>query len=264
MFIEGGTLPAFFFWAANCTKMRSMLGRIADHVVSIVYPQACHVCGGPVEHHEGGVACADCWSATRVFDGTETLCGKCGAHSGNGSPATSFCPQCVDDRYDRAIAVGVYEKALAATIVHLKKTPYICRRARRSLEDLADSLAGSDQIVIPVPLSKRRMLERGHNQADVIGRIVAGHVGGRIYPSALERAGHTPMHRAGMDKKAREATVKNTFNVQTPRLIAGKNILLVDDVLTSGSTASDCAKALKKNGAVSVTVVTLARAVLYR
>jgi len=244
--------------------MQSMLGRLVDHVVSIVYPQACHVCGGPVELHHDGIACSDCWSATRIFDGTETLCGKCGAYGGNGDSPTSLCAQCVDDRYDRAVAVGVYEKALAATVVHLKKTPYISARTRRSLEKLADALGRSDQIIIPVPLSKLRALERGHNQAEIIGRIIAERIGAPIYPHALERVGHTPMHRAGMDKKAREATVKNVFKVKTPRLVAGNNVLLVDDVLTSGSTASDCARSLKKSRAASVTVVTLARAVLYR
>jgi predicted amidophosphoribosyltransferase len=66
-----------------------------------------------------------------------------------------------------------------------------------------------------------------------------------------------------MDKKAREATVKNSFHVRAPRLVEGKEVLLVDDVFTSGSTASFCAKILKKNGAIGVKVITLARAVMY-
>ena len=68
------------------------------------------------------------------------------------------------------------------------------------------------------------------------------------------------MHRAAMDKKAREATVKNAFEVVRPNMIRGRDILLVDDLMTSGSTASQCAKALKKSGACKVTVMTLARA----
>ncbi len=70
------------------------------------------------------------------------------------------------------------------------------------------------------------------------------------------------MHRIGMDKKARELTVKNAFEITRPKLIEGKNVLLVDDVFTSGATASSCAKVLKKNGAVGVQVFTLARAVM--
>jgi predicted amidophosphoribosyltransferase len=64
-----------------------------------------------------------------------------------------------------------------------------------------------------------------------------------------------------MDKKARELTVRNAFEVVRPKLINGKNIVLVDDVFTSGATASYCAKVLKKNGASRVNVFTLARAV---
>ena len=71
------------------------------------------------------------------------------------------------------------------------------------------------------------------------------------------------MHRIAMDKKARELTVVNAFEVTRPNLIAGQRILLVDDIFTSGATASACAKVLKKNGAVEVNVFTLARAILH-
>jgi predicted amidophosphoribosyltransferase len=70
------------------------------------------------------------------------------------------------------------------------------------------------------------------------------------------------MHRVAMDKRARELTVEKAFEVRSPRLFAGKDVVLVDDVFTSGATASACARVLKKNGALKVTVVTLARAVL--
>ena len=70
------------------------------------------------------------------------------------------------------------------------------------------------------------------------------------------------MHRIGMDEKARELTVRKAFEVTRPKLIEGQNILLIDDVFTSGATASYCAKVLKKHGAAKVNVLTLARAVL--
>lgn len=68
------------------------------------------------------------------------------------------------------------------------------------------------------------------------------------------------MHRAGMDKKAREKTVENAFAVARPKMIDGSNILLTDDVFTSGATASACAKILKSQGARSIIVFTLAHA----
>ena len=241
-----------------------MLGKILDRLVSVVYPQACYVCSGPVESNDNGAVCENCWSATRIFDDSDALCEKCGAYSSNGPFPAGACGQCWDDKYDRAVAAGIYEKALAATIVSLKKKPYLHSRARRLVEDLTSRITSTDQVVVPVPLSKRRSFERGYNQAEFIARIVAEKLAIPMYPNALLRVGDTQMHRIGMDKKAREATVKNMFRVQTPRLIAGKNVLLVDDVFTSGSTASDCAKSLKKSGAAGVTVVTLARAVLYK
>lgn len=72
------------------------------------------------------------------------------------------------------------------------------------------------------------------------------------------------MHRVAMDKRARELTVEKAFVVRSPRMIDEKDIYLIDDVFTSGATASACARVLKKNGAKKVIVVTLARAVLHQ
>ncbi len=69
------------------------------------------------------------------------------------------------------------------------------------------------------------------------------------------------MHRTGMDRKARDLSVKNAFEVARPNLISGHTILLVDDVYTTGATLSYCAKALKKHGAVEVNALTIARAI---
>jgi ComF family protein len=121
--------------------------------------------------------------------------------------------------------------------------------------------AGAD-IVVPVPLSRKRAVERGYNQAAVIAAILSRSARIELGTSALERRLDTPMHRVGMDKKARELTVKKAFAVVHPRLIEGRDVVLVDDVFTSGATASACAAVLKKNGAARVRVFTVARAVL--
>src|SRR5260370_1334885 len=120
---------------------------------------------------------------------------------------------------------------------------------------------GNSDLIVPIPLSKQRKQERGFNQAEIIAAELSRVSGIPVDASSLIRKFHTPIHRMGMDQKAREITVKNVFEVVRPRLIAGKNILLVDDVFTSGATASFCAKVLKKNGAVKVNVFILARAV---
>ena len=118
-------------------------------------------------------------------------------------------------------------------------------------------------LIIPIPLSKRRKLERGFNQAEIIAAEIARTTGIPVDALSLARKLHTRIHRVGMDQKARELTVKNAFEVLRPKLIQGRNILLVDDVFTSGATSSYCAKVLKKNGAGKVNVFTLARAVMH-
>jgi ComF family protein len=105
------------------------------------------------------------------------------------------------------------------------------------------------------------MLERGFNQAQVLAEMLGRHFGISVDSFSLARSKHSPIHRVGMDEKARELSVKDAFSVVRPKLIKGQKILLIDDVLTTGATVSYCAKALKKAGAAEVNVLTLARAV---
>jgi ComF family protein len=232
---------------------------VTDPLLSFFYPQQCRVCLGPVQRRADGVSCGECWTAVRFFDGSEMRCHKCGAwFGGSAAPVAVFCHKCDEHRYDRAFAIGVYEKGLAATIVELKKTPALPSRLRQLIR--AVSLPDAD-IIIPAPLSKERRLERGFNQAELIARGVSNTINVPVDAHSLERHLPTHVHRVGMDDKARELSVRNVFSVKRPKLIAGTRVLFVDDVFTSGATASGCAKVLKKAGAVEVNVFTLARAV---
>lgn len=240
-----------------------MLKAIPDALISLLYPQSCGICKQSVENSDDGVACRDCWDRTKIFSDRDILCSKCGAFLGEAKhPIETFCRRCDDHFYDSARAVGVYENALAAVVIHLKDVPGVTKTTRKHLIDSFARQSFVDiDLIVPVPLSKRRLLERGFNQAAILARILAKQSNIPLDEHSLVRSVHTPMHRAAMDKKAREMTVKDVFTVIRPNLIAGKNVLLIDDVFTSGSTASHCAKVLKKNGAGSVNVLTLARAV---
>ena len=236
-----------------------MLQLLPDPILAIVFPQRCAVCEGEVKRYRDGVACTDCWNATRIFNGKETLCIKCGAFLFEApSRSTTLCRRCDEHFYDRALAVGIYEKALSASVLRLKRTPFVADFLKGLIAARAHEATAS--IVLPVPLSARRERERGFNQASVIAKLVAKTLRLVVDERSLVRRVHTPVHRAGMDQKARAMTVKNAFDVTRPRLIDGQDVLLVDDVMTSGETVSMCAKALKKNGAATVTVLTIARA----
>lgn len=239
-----------------------MFEKITDSLLTIIYPQACQICGGSVEKSENGVVCESCWQKTAIFDGTETVCHKCGRFlSEKPSDFQTFCHQCDEHFYDTARAAGLYENALQTSILHLKREPFVSKNLQKILvETFYRSKFQNVDLIIPVPLSKKRLLERGFNQAAVITEILSKNLNITSDTQSLIRTIHTPMHRAGMDTKARELTVKNAFEVKRPNLIKGKSILLVDDVFTSGATVSFCAKILKKSGAKKVYVLTIARA----
>ena len=241
-----------------------MLARLQDSLISIIYPQECRVCSGEVEHRSDGVACSQCWGATRIFTGSEMLCQKCGAYLGEqAAPVAVFCHKCDEHHYDRASAAGIYETALAASIVQLKAAPGLPKRPRSIIEAAVrrSDLAHVD-LIVTTPLAKERQIERGFNQAEIIGKVVSSVARIPLDCLSLARRLHTPIHRIGMDQRARDLTVQNAFEVARPKLIKGRSVLLVDDVLTSGATASSCAKALKNQGASRVDVFTLARAVM--
>ncbi|MEP7076090.1 MAG: phosphoribosyltransferase family protein [Acidobacteriota bacterium] len=240
-----------------------MLRTSLETILTLVYPQECRLCGDSVERLSDGVACCKCWVRGRIFDGSEVLCEKCGAVQGtSGGSGTVSCRECVDHEYDRAFAGGVYEHGLAATVLSLKSHQHLCSRGIGVFYS-AFSHSGLDDVtfIVPIPLSRKRSHERGFNQAEVLAALIAKKFGIPLRKNILRRKEHTPMHRAAMDRKAREMTVKNAFEVNSESGLAGENILLVDDVLTSGSTASSCAGILKANGAGRVDVLTLARAV---
>ncbi len=238
-----------------------MFQKLYDSLLTLAYPQSCNICEKSVEKSSDGVVCRPCWKATQIFRGAETLCSKCGRFlSDKPSDFKTFCHQCDEHFYDSARAVGKYEKGLAASILHLKREPVVARYLQKLFVEAFQKTDFQDATkIIPVPLSKRRFLERGHNQAAILSNILAKETGIISDEQSLIRTKHTPVHRAGMDKKGREMSVEKAFEVRREKLIKSEIILLVDDVFTSGATVSMCARELKKKGADKVYIFTIAR-----
>jgi ComF family protein len=235
-----------------------------DAALAIFYPQACAVCGASVETRFDGVACASCWKETRVFTGDETLCWKCGALSlGNiaeDKREQVRCRRCDEEAFTAARAGGIYERALRASVLALKREPYVAGRLLQLMfESCQRSPLKSATLIVPVPLHPERERVRGFNQAALLARELSRLTGLPVDEESLVRTVHTELHRAGMDALARRESVQNAFAVQRPRLIAGEQVLVVDDVFTTGATASACARALLAAGAKQVYVLTVAR-----
>lgn len=235
---------------------------LLNPVLSFLFPAYCGNCSRLVESRHDVPACERCWSETRIFDGTGTSCRKCGKpHSNIAKGPDTYCRECDDDSYDLARSSGLYQKALRATVLSLKNQPYLAKRAGDLLFDCyVREPFRSTELIIPIPLSKRRLYERGFNQAEVIARAISSRARIPVDASSLIRTKHSKASRAALDRKGRRLTVLNAFSVRRNKLIRGKNIMIVDDVFTSGATVSMAAKALKKNGAARVDVLTLARA----
>jgi ComF family protein len=233
-------------------------------LLSIVYPQACSLCGSSVEDRRLGVACAQCWNETRTFAVTDLICWKCGALSlGTIEPEKRDqvrCRRCDGDAFTAARAGGAYEGALRAAVLALKREPFISQRLVSLLVEI-QGRAPLDRAtrVIPVPLHSDREKARGFNQAAVIGRALARGVRLPFDEVSLIRTVHSERHRAGMDARGRRETVAEAFSVRYPRLIQDDRVLVVDDVFTTGATVSACASALIAAGAEEVFVLTIAR-----
>ena len=247
------------------TRLTDLTSSLYDAALALLFPQPCAACGGSVEARAGAPACAGCWARTRVFTGGETLCWKCGELApGEVAPEKRSrvrCRRCDAEEFTAARAVGVYEGALRASVLALKREPHVSTRLARLLAEAQKRPPlGAATRVLPVPLHPRRERERGFNQAALLARAVAERAGLPFDEWSLVRTAHAERHRAGMDRRARRETVEGAFAIARPRLVAGERVLLVDDVFTTGATVGACAAALRSAGAAEVFVLTVARA----
>jgi ComF family protein len=245
-------------WLVNKTDA------LYDAALALLYPQECAVCGACVESHRDGVACAACWRETRIFSGEETLCWKCGALAGGVVAEETRplvrCHRCDADEFAAARACGVYEGALRASVLALKREPHVAPRLAQLLFEMQGRVPlNASTCIMPVPLHPERMRERGFNQAAMLGRALADVAKLPFDEWSLVRTTHTERHRAGMDRRGRCESVDGAFEVTRLRLVEGEKVLLIDDVFTTGATVSACAKVLKEAGAQEVFVLTVAR-----
>ena len=245
--------------------LSSLTNHAYDAALALVYPQPCAICGRNVESRHDGVACAACWAATQLFSSADMLCWKCGALSlakvGEARRKQVRCGRCDNDAYTFARACGSYDGALRASILQLKRQAHLPARLVSLIHELQrrEPLHSAD-VIVPVPLHESRERERGFNQAGVITRELAHVTKLPFDVHSFVRRVPTERHRAGMDAKARRQSVEDAFVVRRNDLIAGKRVLLIDDVFTTGATVSACAEVLKTAGAEEVFVLTVARA----
>jgi ComF family protein len=171
-----------------------------------------------------------------------------------------LCHRCDDRDFDFVRACGIYEGALRASVIELKRAPNIPGRLSALFcEACLRPPLNRATVIVPVPLHSQRERERGFNQAVVLARELARRINLPVVENCLLRVVQTERHRAGMDARSRRESVEGAFAVIASRLFEGESVLLIDDVLTTGATISACAEALKNAGAREVLALTLAR-----
>ncbi len=229
-----------------------------------VLPPLCLSCGAVVG--EPGSLCPACWAAMEFL--AAPLCDACG-HPFDVDPgigAAMLCAPCLAKAppWGRARAVLRYDGASKPLILRFKHAdrlegaPAFARWMARAGADLLECA----ELVVPVPLHRWRLLARRYNQAAVLALALARLGGVPALPDALVRVRRT-LPQGHMDRDQRRRNVSGAFAVPPRRRaqVAGRRVLLVDDVLTTGATAGECARVLRANGAAAVDVLTLGRVV---
>jgi ComF family protein len=240
--------------------LREILTGIAD----LIFPPRCITCDDPLEQHGPLPFCPSCLDGIRFI--RSPLCPRCGVPFPVQEREDHLCGDCLTEKKPYAVArsVGRYEDTLLTAIDRFKY------RGRAGigliLGGIMADVAGMIwdmkvfERIVPVPLHRKRLRDRGFNQAAILARELAKRFDIPLDITSLRREVFTPP-QVGLDRAKRSANVHGAFSARHPQKIAGRRILLVDDVHTTGSTLAECSRVLIRAKAESVAVLTLARAI---
>lgn len=234
---------------AELKKNSYELSRSLRSMLDLLFPPVCGGCGKVGFHW-----CADCQKRVQILNGT--VCEVCGLPQ----DVNGICDACILDRpHFRALrAWAVYEGPVKRALHNLKyyRNFSMGEALAAHMTDFAKGLNWPLDLVIPIPLGRQRMKERGYNQAGMIAEPLAMALDIEFAPKALMRCKET-RSQVGLSKQERQKNVCEAFQAAG---VSGKTILVLDDVSTTGSTVSSSAEALLSAGAKDVYALTAARA----
>lgn len=225
--------------------MTLLFKKIIESVLNIIYPSFCICCELALQPHEK-LLCDECWHhLPPAEEAPETI-----ARLARNKRGRVF--------FARTLSVWKINPQLE-TIIHHFKYQNFKALANKLGVFMADRIKSSgimnrDSVLIPIPLHKTRLRERGYNQSELLCRIIARETGIESDAKILERIRYT-QSQTTLNAVERSENVRNAFKVSQREKIMKKTILLVDDVITTGATMNACAKALIKDGAKEVIIV---------
>jgi len=238
------------------------LSQALNDINEVIFPPQCLGCAEILDPESGQIFCPACSVQIKFIAGG--ICHICGTTYPDSPSEGHLCGDCLENKtyFSYARAVFSYEKFILNAIHRFKY-----KRDISIGEMLASFMAGFSfpdidftnySLIIPVPLHIKRLRERGFNQSLVLARAVEHKRQIPVNFSVLKRHKFT-LTQTGANRDERKENIKGAFEVTDKKKIAGKNIILIDDVYTTGATINECAKTLIKAGAQKVAVLTLAR-----
>lgn len=243
-------------WSRAVAAVRSL----AVYGVDLLLPPRCPACRQIVDNN--GRFCLACWTGLTFI--TDPVCAGCGAPFDIDRGPAARCGACLatPPRFAAARAALAYSGSARTVLLGFKHgdrqhlvdimAPQLVRAGRDWL--------GPDTVLVPVPLHRGRLWQRGFNQAALLARAVSRRTGSPVVVDALVRIRPTRSSR-GLGRRARADNVRGAFRVARPAAVAGRDIVIVDDVYTTGATVEACTRMLLRRGARSVRVLTWARVV---
>src|SRR5437016_5360407 len=230
-------------------------------LVSLLYPPVCTICGANIR--AGAYLCDHCeGKAIRIV---APFCQKCTEPFEGAITGAFTCANCAHRTFHYDAAVAAYRsRGIVREIIHdfkYGRQIYLRHLVARWLCAAFDDerLRGRKfDIIVPVPLHPTRQRERGFNQASLLAELLTARVSVPCKP-VLKRIRYTTTQTA-LDRAERMENLHNAFRLRRNANVRGLRVLLIDDVLTTGSTLSECARILKRSGAISVYAATAARA----
>src|SRR6266478_1210944 len=234
---------------------------LLQSAVSLLYPPLCTICGRSIR--AGEYLCDQC--ETKAVRIVAPFCEKCSEPFDGAITGVFTCANCAHRTIYFDAAVAAYRgRGIVREVIHEFKygrrihLRHLVARWLRSALDDERLLGRCFDVIIPVPLHPTRQRERGFNQATLLAELLSAQTSIRCKP-LLERTRYTTTQTA-LDRPERMENLHNAFRLRKNADVRGLRVLLVDDVLTTGSTLNECARVLKHAGAFSVHATTAARA----
>ena len=231
-------------------------------LLELAYPPHCVHCGTSLRHHSSLYLCGPCRDDLSYLE--RPACPRCGEEVGPYVTLDKGCANCrtLRLRFDGAAAPTRYEGLVRELILRLKlgKNRVLAHPLGQLLLAHAQGNGFHEQVdvVMPVPLHWRRRLRRGFNQAELLATDLASRLRLPLLTRNLRRLKSTST-QTRFSRTRRFENVRNAFAVRDSAPLEGQRVLLVDDVMTTGATASECARMLKRAGCDKVYVLTVAR-----